>query len=443
MMSYDKMKWFMVTHQAGHWFMVGLTFPVLSLFILAKGLDYAGLGLVMAIYSGSVVVAELPSGVLSDIIGRKRIYIVSLVLSVAGAAVALLSSGFWGLAAGFCLLGLARAFASGSAEALFIDELYRLRPGEDIRPALAAQGIAVPLSLGAASLLGGALPGMVSASSCGAGNPYAANVAAYLALACVMLIASAVLLPRDGSAKPGEEDASKPAAGETAGNEAVDKFGIDTGSTPEREHARWGLRSRARPRVSRTVMILLAGGAFWGFSMAGLEQLWQPRLLDIAGESFSNALLGLLGAGYFAAAALGAALSNGAFRMAKGRYWLLLGASRYFMGAAFLALVAARGLGPFAVLYFVTFSLNGVAGAPESALYNGELKPANRATMLSLSSLVLQLGGLAGSVALGLIARGRSIGAAWTLASIMLCSSSILYLSLLGWRPCYPDGEGA
>jgi DHA1 family quinolone resistance protein-like MFS transporter len=52
--------------------MIGIIFPVLSLAIIEKGLDYFQLGILMAVYSGVTVLLELPTGGLADSIGRKR-----------------------------------------------------------------------------------------------------------------------------------------------------------------------------------------------------------------------------------------------------------------------------------------------------------------------------------------------------------------------------------
>src|SRR6185369_13165878 len=104
-----------------HWMVVGIISPVLVLMILSKGLTLETIGYAMALLSAFVVVFELPSGILSDRIGRKTIYLLSLAGFFASSAVLLYADGFWMVSAGFALFGLARAFSSGSIESDFID----------------------------------------------------------------------------------------------------------------------------------------------------------------------------------------------------------------------------------------------------------------------------------------------------------------------------------
>ncbi|GAH25588.1 unnamed protein product, partial [marine sediment metagenome] len=48
----------------------------------------------MAIYSGTVVILELPTGGLSDTIGRKKVYLISLMIKFGAAFVLLIAQDF-------------------------------------------------------------------------------------------------------------------------------------------------------------------------------------------------------------------------------------------------------------------------------------------------------------------------------------------------------------
>ncbi len=421
-----------IFNQSMHWFMAGIVFPVLSLIILDKGMDYLQLGLLMALYSGTVVLAELPSGALSDLIGRKKVYLAALCLNMVGGALALAASSFLSLALGFMAMGLARAFSSGSVEALFIDRLYALEAGVDIQPILAKAGIAVPLALGLSSLVGGYLPQVQIALLPGQKGPYTLNLLAYMALAACQFALSAALVPPDAAARShgrgGGQSSQSSQSGQAGGH----------ASGP-------GLRARLAELIAlsrrlggafrsglknRTIALLLLGGLAWGFAISGLEQFWQPRARELAGPDASSAILGFLAFGYFVASALGSLASTPLFRLSRRRYGLFLGLSRLLMGCLYLGLAAAGRLYAFSSLYILCFAANGLASSPEATLLNEELESDSRATMLSLSSLFLQLGGLAGSIALGAFARSLSIPIAWALASSALILSSGLYFAL-------------
>jgi predicted MFS family arabinose efflux permease len=415
-----------IFNQSMHWFMAGIIFPVLSLIILDKGMDYLQLGFLMAVYSGTVVLAELPSGALSDLIGRKKVYLAALCLSFGGGALALAASSFAALALGFVAMGLARAFSSGSVEALFIDRLYALEPGADLQPILARAGMAVPLALGLASLAGGYMPIVQAWLLPALRGPYTLNLLAYMALAACQLVLSAALVPADRAARGDGTRAGISGRGERPGA---------TAPAPERLAGLIALARRLGGAFSaglknKTIAILLFGGLAWGFSISGLEQFWQPRVRDLASPDASSAILGFLGFGYFAASALGSMASTPLFRLSRRRFGLFLGFSRLLMGLLYLGLAAAGRLYAFSSLYILCFAANGLASSPEATLLNEELEPDTRATMLSLSSLFLQLGGLSGSIALGALARSLSIPAAWAFAALALILSSAFYFLL-------------
>jgi MFS family permease len=65
-----------------HWFVIGIGTTVMSLMILSKGTSMASLGVVLGLYSSVIVVLEVPSGIISDRLGGKRIYLFSLGLSI-------------------------------------------------------------------------------------------------------------------------------------------------------------------------------------------------------------------------------------------------------------------------------------------------------------------------------------------------------------------------
>lgn len=72
-----------------HWSVVGVISPVLVLMIMSKGVGLELVGVAMALLSLTVFALELPSGVLSDMIGRKRVYLVSIAVAACGYALML------------------------------------------------------------------------------------------------------------------------------------------------------------------------------------------------------------------------------------------------------------------------------------------------------------------------------------------------------------------
>ncbi len=421
MMSYDRCRrttvcritTLFILNQSLHWFTIGLVIPVLSLFVLAKGMGYFELGLLMAAYSGVTVILELPTGGLADSLGRKRVYLAALGASALGALVLLCAGSFVALACGFGLLGLGRALSSGTMEAHFIDALLLADPRADLQKASARLGVATPLALGIASLVGGFLPflGARFLPKTGPLNAYSLNYLAYL-LALTAQGALTYFLVHE------ERGAQSHAVG------LLRELREGFAAFPRvlKESIALGLRNRV-------ILLILVGGFVWGFAVVSLEQLWQPRVIELGGEA-GKALLGPLSAGYFAAAAIGSLLSTGFCGLFQRRYDLALGGARLLMGGIFLLLAGASGLPAFASFYFLGFAANGLSSSPESAVLNAATPTARRSTTLSLASLFSQAGGLAGSVVFGALAQARSIGFSWSLAALALAASSGLYFAL-------------
>ncbi|MDZ8120498.1 MFS transporter [Pontiella agarivorans] len=104
-------------------------YPVFAVIFLDFGMTLDQFAMLNAIWAATIILAEVPSGALSDLMGRKKLLILTSGLMVAEMAVwafaprgnpALL---FWLLALNRVLSGLGEAAASGSDEALVYESL--------------------------------------------------------------------------------------------------------------------------------------------------------------------------------------------------------------------------------------------------------------------------------------------------------------------------------
>ena len=110
-----------------------------------------------AVYYAAVVAIEVPSGWLSDRIGRRRTLVLSGLAWAGGAAVIGLSSSFAGFALGQVLLAAGRAFASGTDSSLLFESLAALGRAPEIRARHGrASGIGF-ITMALSALVGGAV----------------------------------------------------------------------------------------------------------------------------------------------------------------------------------------------------------------------------------------------------------------------------------------------
>ena len=149
-------------------------------------------------------------------------------------------------------------------------------------------------------------------------------------------------------------------------------------------------------RTRRLALILVSSIAL-GLALLSVETFWQPRLNEIV-TSDNVRMFGLLSAGYFAMAILGAGLSPLGVRALGGNR--AAGVVIYRLGSAILLAVLAvqTQTNGFAATYFGFFFLFAAASPMESAMLNELVPDERRSTLISVNSLLMQLGGLAGAL---------------------------------------------
>ena len=93
--------------------------------LAARGFSLAQIGLAEGVFHLTSFLFELPSGVLADVFGRKRSMIASQCMFAAASAAMLLSRSMAGVCAAMALSALGYNFASGSREALAYESLQQ------------------------------------------------------------------------------------------------------------------------------------------------------------------------------------------------------------------------------------------------------------------------------------------------------------------------------
>ncbi|ETK31967.1 MFS transporter, partial [Microbispora sp. ATCC PTA-5024] len=141
------------------WLPPGLMMAPMVLLMAARGLSVAEIGLVSAAYSVTIVVLELPTGGLADVLGRRAVLAASAATSVAALVVMATATTAWLFLVSSLLKGVARALSSGPAQAWYVDRLHDAEgPSADLKPGLAAGGAAGSAALAIGTVIGGLLP---------------------------------------------------------------------------------------------------------------------------------------------------------------------------------------------------------------------------------------------------------------------------------------------
>ncbi|GAA1371810.1 MFS transporter [Catellatospora chokoriensis] len=382
------------------WLPAGLYTAPLVLLLLARGLDLGAIAAIGAVYSVTIVALELPTGGLSDVLGRRPVLAASAVAGLAGLALLGLTGAVWLLVASAVLRGVARALSSGPAEAWYVDAVHAAQGRDaDLGPGLARGGMAASAALGIGVLAGGVIPFLWPDTPSAGGLAVPVLLAAVFEL--VLLLVVVFAMPESRGPRPG--------------------FGAVLRGVPATVAT--GLRLAGRDHV--LVRVLLVAAAT-GTGLAVIELLtpaWMAVLSGGAGRGvLAYAMVAAIG---FAADAAGSALGVPLTR------WLG-SPGRAACAGTVLAALALGGLAGTAALagwlgvvaagaaYLLMFLGLGAAVAPVGRLLHDRVEAAERATVLSVQSLLLQLGAAAGSVALGALAAAYGPGPAFAGSGLLL-----------------------
>ncbi|PKL23580.1 MAG: MFS transporter [Spirochaetae bacterium HGW-Spirochaetae-3] len=392
-----------------HWAVVGTISPVLVLMIMSKGAQLEEVGFAMAAMSLSVVVFELPSGVLSDLMGRRRVYMASIAIAVAGYVIMFVADRLAVVCVAVALYGVSRAFSSGSIEALYIDSFIARRGKGGLHSLVAAMSVGETLGLAVGALAGGYIP-LLWKRLYPLSNPYNGNLLVQVAL-LVALLALTVLAPHRDAPR-GDAPAAK---------------------TKIKELFRESARAvRGNPVVAR----LLIGAVFWGFSFSAIEVYWQPRMRGLLGGADATWLFGIVGSAYFATAIAGNVVAGAFLKKARPSSGMAaIGVLRLATGCAIVAL-AMQGAAPgFVALFLTVMCCNGMMSIPEGTAFNAAIPGTVRASLLSLASLAVQAGGILSALACSAALRFFPIGAVWVAVGSLLLGSAFLYFGAPDGRP--------
>ena len=91
--------------------------------LAARGFSLVEIGFAETLFHITSLICEIPSGMLADIYGRKKMLALGNVMAIAGDLVMFFSTDFWLVALSMPFHAMAYNFASGSGEALAYDSM--------------------------------------------------------------------------------------------------------------------------------------------------------------------------------------------------------------------------------------------------------------------------------------------------------------------------------
>jgi DHA1 family tetracycline resistance protein-like MFS transporter len=383
------------------WMPVGLMIPVFVLLPLERGLTLAQYGSAAAIQGIVVMILELPTGGLSDALGRRPVLLLAGAVDLASLAVLTFADSVILFFVVYLLQGIYRALDSGPLEAWYVDSALAADDQADIESGLSRSGVVIGVAIAGGALLGG---GLVALGPLGRFSALTIPVLAALALQVVSLIAVATLMTEE---RPGR---------------GMGALVASVRAVPAAIGGAVGLLRR-----SRIIVALIAVEVFWGFGMVSFEGLMPVRLTEVVGSAeHASALMGPVGSAAWLASALGAALIPLLVRRI-GAPWT--GAVlRVLQGVTVVGMAVFAGAAGVIAAYLLCYTVHGAANPVHSGLLHRQVEGPYRASLISLNSMVSQPAGALGLVALTALASRASVTAAMLVGAAVLAMAAPLYL---------------
>lgn len=374
-----------------NFYLSGLLIPVLSLLLIEKGATLSNLSIILGLYAFTVVLLELPTGIMADIFGRKKTFCLSLVISTIGFVIILLGKGFGFMCMGIMFYGLSKALASGSFDALFIDYYIEQNGKDHLHNITSRLSVLEALGLSAGAVSGGLFP-KIAAQYFPALGIYDLNLILRIVLSLIVSVMAMIYI----------EETKKP--------ENTERISI-------KQHV---INSSSLVMKNTTVICIFISVFATGFFLSSLETYWQPHFISLLPNDNMMGLLGVMAFLYLAAATLGSIASNKLIKKYKFNSKKMYLSMRLLMSVFLVATSLQTNVYPFIGFYSIIYLVFGMASVPEGAILNGEVPSRIRASVLSVYSFIFQVGGLSGSLLYSIIIKYVSIPDIWSIAACII-----------------------
>ena len=355
-----------------------LIWGVNTLFLLDAGLDILGVFVANAAFTAGAVVFEIPTGVLADTRGRRASFLLSVVIllgtTLAYVGVAEAGGGLLAFSLVSVIMGLGFTFYSGAVEAWLVDALEETGYSGQLDRVFARGSMVT----GGAMLLGtvgGGLLGTLDLSL-----PYIVRAGMLVAVFAVAFTTMHDLgySPRALSVSDLPQEMSKLA----------------------RESIEYGWHNRS-VRLLMASSFIQMGFLTWGF------YAWQPYFLELLAKD-AVWVAGVVAALISLSTITGNALVDRVSQFCGRRTTLLLWAAGVQTGAA-VGVGLAESFSLAVALFLVVTATMGVIGPVKQAYLHQLIPSQQRASVISVDSMIGNAGGVVGQGGLGYLSRERSI----------------------------------
>lgn len=378
-------------------YLSGLLVPILSLLLIDKGATLNNISIILGIYAFTVIVLELPTGIIADVFGRKKSFCLSVIISIMSLITLFFGRGIIFLCIGMILYGFSRALSSGSFDAMFIDYYIDTYGKDKLHNITTRLSVLEALGMSAGALSGGFFPEISNTYFTSIGT-YDLNLIVRIILAVVVAILSFIFIQ------------------ETKSYEKEERITL-------KQHIK---NSSILISKNSTIICIFISVFSTGFFLSSLETYWQPHFITLLPNDESIGLLGLMAFLYFVAATVGSIASNKIIKKYKFDAKKMYIVFRISLAVVLILTALQTNVPIFMALYSSIYLLFGMASIPEGVILNSEIPNEIRASVLSVYSLIIQIGGLSGSLLYSILINYISIPKIWMIAASIVLLTIII-----------------
>jgi len=359
------------------------------IFLMSHGLDIFEVSLVNSIFYFTLFVCEIPTGAFADIFGRKKSYALSYFLLAASLFTYSVSSSFWGFIGAEILGALGNTFGNGAFDAWMKDRLDFHGFENSKMKYIFARKSQIAQFASAIGAIAGAYLGSISL------------VLPWIAGGCIFLVGGILVL----LFLKEEYFEKKP-------------FNLKDSFVFTKTAIKAGLKNNVIRFVAIMTLVQF-------FALQAPNMQWQPYFMSF-GLAKEN--MGYIYFGISVAIIAGSFSSSWILHKMKRDEKRFLVFAQVFMGAGVMVCYF-NGLFAFSITCFLFHEFARGLFAPIKDDYvNQSIKEGSkeRATLLSMESLSHHVGGMAGLIASGLVAKYLSIPNAWLIFGGLLATGTVL-----------------
>ncbi|MFA5927350.1 MAG: MFS transporter [Patescibacteria group bacterium] len=374
-------------------FAICLTHATYVTFLMSKGLDLFEVNLVNFVFYVTMVLAEIPTGAIADIYGRKFSFFCACSINAIGVLVYAASTSFPGFAVAEFILAIGFTCSSGAFQAWLVDRLKEEGYEQSVRSVLAKES-QIDYSMGMiAALIGARLADK--------------NMALPWIASGIMFVIAAALtlrLMRENHHRPSHIKA------------------FDLGHMAET------IRLSTRyARKNEAIRIIAVIGIIQYITVQPVNMYWQPFFLPQVG---SKTALGFVWAGMSISMIIGAAIHHGILRYVHKDEKRALVLVQCAIGVG-IVLTATLASIPMIFSSFFIYEVSRGAFRPLKDTYlNDNVPKEQRATILSCESIIHHIGGSVGLLLSGYMAKNSSIPITWIMSGTILLLGTLLVAKL-------------